>query len=316
MHSNALTQLPVASYSLGRGFDPLRPHETRSDSPPITFKSLLAAALDLSSNLFIICCLLTVMQRDLMTVSEDEYKGITRAEWVKRLVDQESYFFHSIELPNGIVTPGWSNPKLEKLPFFGLPDDMSGMRVLDIGCAEGFFSFEAERRGAREVVAIDSFPDGVRRFNICRDALDSRVQVHLASVYDISARTYGTFDLVMFFGVLYHLRNPVLALEKIFSVCSGKTLLQTANIEDPTFGERSLAEFHPFGISSGPPDNPMLDPTVFWVPNAACVRDLMLHAGFVNVEGGAIAPVGSVFSADVPTKSRGEAPDQMKAPWC
>ena len=54
--------------------------------------------------------------------------------------------------PGGIVTPGWSDPKVDKLPHFGLPASMTGMRVLDIGNAEGFFSFEAERRGAAEVV--------------------------------------------------------------------------------------------------------------------------------------------------------------------
>ncbi len=251
-----------------------------------------------------------------MSVVPDFYEGQTRAERIAQLVDREDYFFHKIELPNGIVTPGWSDPKNEKLPHYGLPEDMTGMRVLDIGCAEGFFSFEAERRGAAEVVAIDSHPDGVRRFNICREALDSRVQAHLTSVYDISERTYGTFDLVMFFGVLYHLRNPILALEKIFSVCSGTTLLQTANFENEALGDNSAAEFHPFGIESGPADNRSFDPTVFWVPNAACVRDLMLHVGFVNVEGGNIFPVGAVFRGEVPTATKGTPPDQMKAPWC
>ena len=64
----------------------------------------------------------------------------------------------SIELPGGIVTPGWSNPNTEKLPFFGLPEEMHGLRVLDVGHAEGFFSFEAERRGATEVVGIETYP--------------------------------------------------------------------------------------------------------------------------------------------------------------
>ena len=122
------------------------------------------------------------------------------------------------------------------------------MRVLDIGCAEGFFSFEAERRGATEVVAIDSFPDSVRRFNICRSALASKATAFLTNVYELSPRTFGTFDLIMFFGVLYHLRHPLLALEKIFSVASGTMLLQTANYEESAVGDLSVAKFHPFGI--------------------------------------------------------------------
>jgi tRNA (mo5U34)-methyltransferase len=241
---------------------------------------------------------------------------MTRSEWLRHLVEREPYFFHKIELPNDLVTPGWSDPKTEKLPFYGLPEDMTGMRVLDIGCAEGFFSFEAERRGAREIVAIDSFPDSVRRFNICREAFDSNAQAFLTNVYDLSERTFGTFDLVMFFGVLYHLRHPLLAMEKVFNVCSGTVLVQTANFENEALGGNSAAEFHPFGIQSGPPEAPLFDPTVFWVPNAACVRDMMAHVGFVDIEGGHTATTGAVFRAEAPAKSPGAAPDQMKAPWC
>lgn len=69
-----------------------------------------------------------------------------------------------MELLNGIVTPGWSDPKIDKLPYFGLPADMTGMRVLDIGNAEGFFPFEAERRGAAEVTGIENYPPMARKF--------------------------------------------------------------------------------------------------------------------------------------------------------
>ena len=65
--------------------------------------------------------------------------------WVRQQVENEPYWFQKIELAPGMVTPGWSDPRTEKLPLFGLPEDLTGLRVLDIGCAEGFFSFEAER---------------------------------------------------------------------------------------------------------------------------------------------------------------------------
>jgi tRNA (mo5U34)-methyltransferase len=195
-------------------------------------------------------------------------EAISYDQWLRTQVAKEDYWFHRIELTPGLVTPGWSDPRREKLPYFGLPDSRRGMRVLDIGCAEGFFSFEAERRGAREVIAVDSFPDSIRRFNICRAALDSRATAFLTNVYDLSLRGFGTFDLVMFFGVLYHLRNPILALEKIFSICSGTLLLQTHGFEDPVIGDQSMAQFYPFGIESGPPEKRSWDPTVFWIPNA------------------------------------------------
>src|SRR2546430_1194284 len=126
---------------------------------------------------------------------EDSQKMIF-AEWLRSQVANEKYWFHQIELAPGLITPGWSNPKLDKLPHFGLPEDMTGMRVLDIGCAEGFFSFEAERRGAREVVAIDSFPASIRRFNICRSALGSKATPFLCNVYDLNIRALDRKSVV------------------------------------------------------------------------------------------------------------------------
>jgi len=239
---------------------------------------------------------------------------MSHRDWLRTAIDAEPYWFHKMDLGSGLVTPGWSEPSVEKLPYFLMPDDLSGMRVLDVGCAEGYFSFEAERRGAAEVIGIDSFPDSVRRFNICRDALGSRTQAFLTNVYDLDRRGFGTFDLVLYYGVNYHLRNPIRALENIFSVCSGTVLMQSDSFEDPAFGDRAASLFHPFGIESGPPHNRQRDPTVFWVPNSACVRAMLEHVGFVSVEGGQ-TPASAVFRAEVPYPAPGMAPDQMTAPW-
>jgi tRNA (mo5U34)-methyltransferase len=243
--------------------------------------------------------------------------SLTHKEWLRSEIENEGYWFHRIELAPDLITPGWSDPRKEKLPHFGLPEDMTGMRVLDIGCAEGFFSFEAERRGAREVVAIDSFPDSIRRFNICRSALSSKVTPYLSSVYDVNPRAFGTFDLVLFYGVLYHLRNPILALERILGVCTGTMLLQTASYEVPGATDIPLAKFHPFGSQSGPPENPMWDPTVFWLPNAECAKAMVTHAGFQHIEAISTNPtVSIVVRARSPIQASGRAPDQTKAPWC
>lgn len=235
--------------------------------------------------------------------------------WIKSEVEKEPYFFQKIRLFPDLVTPGWSEPATEKLPYFGLPDDLTGKRVLDIGCAEGFFTFEAERRGAAEVLSIDSFPDSIRRFNICRAALGSKAQGYLCNVYDLNPRGFGTFDVVFFFGVLYHLRHPVLALESIKSVCTGSLHLQTASMEIPDRQEEPLARFYPFGIPSGPPEKPQFDPTVFWVPNAACTKAMVEHAGFANATILSADRVGVVLRADAPTRAKGVPPDQSKAPW-
>ena len=104
---------------------------------------------------------------------------------LRERVEAEPYWFHQIDLGDGVVTPGWSDPARDKLPYFRLPDDMTGLRVLDVGCAEGYFSFEAERRGASEVVALDFDSECIKRFQLCAEALGSKVtrpQVH--SIYE------------------------------------------------------------------------------------------------------------------------------------
>jgi tRNA (mo5U34)-methyltransferase len=239
-------------------------------------------------------------------------------DWLKAQVEAESGWFHKIRLREDVVTPGWSDPETEKLPWFGLPEDMAGMRVLDIGCAEGFFSFEAERRGAAQVVAIDSSPHVIQKFNLCRAALDSRASVYLCNIYDLNPKMFGTFDLVLFYGVLYHLRHPLLALERILNVCTGTLLLQTAVHEHPDLSDTPMARFHPHGIQSGPdPEHhPIFDPTVFWMPNRACVRAMVDSAGFINIETLTEDPrLSIVLRAQSPVQARGQAPDQMKAPW-
>ena len=239
-------------------------------------------------------------------------------DWIRSQVENEDYWFQKIRLREDLATPGWSDPKIEKLPHYGLPEDLSGMRVLDIGCAEGFFSFEAERRGAAEVVSIDSFPESVRRFNICRAALGSRAIPYLCNVYDLDPETFGTFDLVLFYGVLYHLRHPLLALIRILSVCTGTMLLQTAIHEEPGLSHQPMAKFHPHGMESGPEEEGkrLFDPTIFWLPNRECVRALIDSAGFVKIETiteDEDAPF--VVRAQSPLIEKGVAPDQTKAPW-
>jgi tRNA (mo5U34)-methyltransferase len=235
-------------------------------------------------------------------------------EWLERQIAAETYWFHRIALPGGVVTPGWSDPRTEKLPYFGLPENLTGLRVLDIGHAEGFFSFEAERRGAHEVIAIDNYPPMVRKFHICRMALNSRVQSLQTSVYDLHPATFGTFDLVLFYGVLYHLKHPLLALEKIHAVCSGTLLMQTAMCSNAS--DTPTAEFHPFGIDSGPPEDPHRDPTCFWFPNRACCIAMLAHAGYRRIEQLAPeSPAGGIFRAEGAVHGKGAPPDERMAPW-
>jgi tRNA (mo5U34)-methyltransferase len=238
-------------------------------------------------------------------------------DYIKKQIVAQPYFFHKIRIEEDFYTPGWSDPEREKLPYYGLPTRMDGMRVLDVGCAEGFFSFEAERRGAAEVVAIDSFIGSIERFQLVKLALGSKVNAYRSNVYDLSPRTFGTFDLVMFFGVLYHVKHPWYALEKIASVCTGTLLLQTLVTDDPAYKDLSLSWFHPFGIESGPADKRQLDPTVFWVPTPECTKNLVRAVNFQDVTDVTNKPGRPyVLRARSPSVSQGKAPDEMTAPWC
>jgi len=239
---------------------------------------------------------------------------LTFKNWVRGAVEAEPYWFQRIELAPDLVTPGWSDPRVDKLPYFGLPEDLSGMRVLDIGCAEGFFSFEAERRGAHEVVAVDSFPDSIRRFNIARSALGSRATAYLANVYELNPKTFGTFDVVLFYGVFYHLRHPQLALEKILSVCTGRMLFQTVVYAEPAAVDLPVAKFHSHGLMSGPEED-QWDPTVFWLFTPRCCIDMLEAVGFVDIEVQTPSPGPFVLRALSPIAKRGLPPDQTRSPW-
>jgi tRNA (mo5U34)-methyltransferase len=236
-------------------------------------------------------------------------------EWILSKINAENYWFHRIELNRETTTPGWSDAKVDKLPYFGLPSDMTGMRVLDIGHAEGFFSFEAERRGAAEIIGIDNYPPMNRKFNLCKYAQNSQANSYMASVYDLDPKKFGTFDIVFFFGVLYHLRNPILALEKIAGICTGTILLQTATCSNTS--DIPMAEFHPFGLTVKAGDTTKTDPTCFWFPNSACVKAMLEHTGFTGIEqlSKDTPSVGAVFRAKSPKQAPGMGPDESKAPW-
>ena len=148
---------------------------------------------------------------------------------------QARQWFHSIDLGDGVVTPG--RVSLEYLQLLGkkvgFPDNFTGQKVLDIGAWDGFFSFEAERRGAQHVQAVDVVPVNQTGFNLVQQHLDSQATYTQMGVYDLSP-SLGSFDTVIFLGVLYHLRYPVLALDKIWSVLKpgGTLLLETACLDD------------------------------------------------------------------------------------
>lgn len=195
---------------------------------------------------------------------------------LKRDVESHSWF-HTIDLGHGIVTPGRVDPRRQTLPRLGLPADLSGKTVLDIGAWDGFFSFEAERRGAKRVPATDSHAWYTRKpaFELARRALDSRVEDLDIDVMDLAPEKIGTFDLVLFLGVLYHLRHPMLALEKVFGVTGEHLILET--VVDLTWTSYPAMRFYPGNELAGDASN-------WFGPNPAAVIGMLKAVGFRKVE--------------------------------
>lgn len=203
---------------------------------------------------------------------------------------QQLGWYHTLELAPGVVTNGMFDLR----PYvgrYGLPDSLHGMRVLDVGTWDGFWAFELERRGAAEVIALDldderaldypprrrpqRFPDGRRGdgFRLAKEVLGSRVQRVVGNIYDADPGVLGTFDLVFCGMVLLHLRDQLLALERIARLCRG-TLI-SAEEPDPSVG------WLPFPAVRYRADRDAA--VVFWLPSRRAWRRMMWTAGFDRV---------------------------------
>jgi tRNA (mo5U34)-methyltransferase len=220
-------------------------------------------------------------------------------ETLRQRVKDINFWYHRIELPGGVVTPG-INPLHP--PSYQVPADLTGLRVLDVGAWDGYWTFEALKRGAREAVGIDDFSDYLghlapdqrhawKSFDLCREALgfsEERCKRIEISVYDITEEKLGgKFDLVMFFGTLYHLRHPLLGLDKLSAVCDGQIIVESATCDDYSpynggigkgyGGNQCVAEFYPTTELAG-------NSTNWWAPNLRCMGAMVYAAGFPRVD--------------------------------
>jgi tRNA (mo5U34)-methyltransferase len=192
------------------------------------------------------------------------------------LVLTHSGWFHRINLGNGVVTPGVDDSP-EKLKHLCLPARMDGLRVLDIGAWDGFFSFECERRGAKEVVAADWYcwqGESKRGFEIAREALQSRVVDITLKVEELTVEALGTFDIVLFLGVLYHAQDPMRYLRIVRSLCHGLAIVET--LVDALEYPRPAMVFYPGATVNNDPSN-------FWGPNRLAVEAMLTEVGFTSV---------------------------------
>ena len=186
-------------------------------------------------------------------------------------------WWHKIDFGNGVITPGIDITP-EKLEWIQMSQNLVGKSVLDIGAWDGFFSFEAERRGASRVLAIDShvWKNGAKvGFELARKVLGSKVEDKEIDVMDVSPENIGIFDYVLFLGVLYHLRHPLLALEKISSVTRDQLVLET-HVE-LIGGKRPVMAFYP--------ENEINEDSTNWCgPNPAAIKSMLHDVGFTKVK--------------------------------
>jgi SAM-dependent methyltransferase len=205
------------------------------------------------------------------------------------------YWYHKIELPHQVTTPGWAplNPAA-----YRVPDRFDGEVLLDVGAWDGYWTFYAAQRGAVSVNAIDDFSDNCgklvnadrqdkwRTFDLCCRALMltnvGRITHNVEQRLPLSG-----FNRVFMFGVLYHLRNPIQALQNVYNcMAPGSTIhVETAILDNVTSaytGKQAdpngcYAEFFPGSEFGKNPNN-------WWVPTLKCVGAWLLAAGFHNVE--------------------------------
>jgi tRNA (mo5U34)-methyltransferase len=189
-------------------------------------------------------------------------------------------WFHQMELA-GQLTPGVVSLEILKAQAdIYFRHGVEGLSVLDVGCIDGFNSFEAERRNAKRVLATDHhvwhFGGRDRRsFEIARSALRSRVEVMDIDLPDLVPEKVGHFDVVLFCGVFYHLRNPFAALERLAPVATSLMVVETHM--DALDEARPAMIFYPGAEIND-------DPTNWWGPNRPCVEAMLRDVGFARVE--------------------------------
>lgn len=206
-------------------------------------------------------------------------------------------WFHNLDL-DGIRTapdhPLGDYPTCKWRHFaHTIPQDLRGRTVLDIGCNAGFYAIEMKRRGADRVVGIDTDEDYLAQARFAAQVCGVEIELQRMSVYEV-ARLGRRFDLVLFMGVLYHLRHPLLALDLIHQHVADdlmvfQSMLRGSDQLAPLAGDYAFSERAVFDQPAWPKlhfveHGYAADPTNWWIPNRACALAMLRSAGFAVLE--------------------------------
>jgi tRNA (mo5U34)-methyltransferase len=216
---------------------------------------------------------------------------------IERRVHELGDWFQNLDLCGVRTAP---NHFLGDYPNFkwrsfehAIPADLSGKTVLDVGCNAGFYSLEMKRRGATRVVGIDSDEQYLAQARFAAEVNGADIEFRQLDIYDV-AQLREHFDLVLFMGVLYHLRHPLLALDLLYEHVVNDILVFQSLMR----GSREIAKLekdYPFSETEifDQPGYPLMyfvenryshDPTNWWIPNNACAEAILRSSGFEIID--------------------------------
>lgn len=224
------------------------------------------------------------------TVDQFPESPLSRAELLARA--RQLGWYHSLRLDDTLTTPGIFALD-EFVPFFLLPENLRGLRCLEVGTGNGYWSFQMERRGAESVTATDigdyydtdfsaihgqphPCPNRAEPglygepFRVAATLFGSKVDYRIGSVYELSPESLGTFDFVFCSSVLMHLFAPLVALRRIAAMCRDTCVITTGT--DILLDGDSLARFRGHEISY-----------VHFIPSPSCLEDMMRCCGYETV---------------------------------
>jgi|ERR1051326_1021402 tRNA (mo5U34)-methyltransferase len=219
------------------------------------------------------------------------------AEQIQEQVSSLGEWFHNLDLQGVRTAPNHflgDYPSNKWRAFcHAIPGDLQGKSVLDVGCNAGFYSMEMKRRGAARVLGIDFDPTYLAQARFAADVNGLDIEFRELSVYDV-ASLGESFDVVLFMGVLYHLRHPLLALDLLRQHVVGDMMVfQSLMRGSPEF--MKIQEDYPFSETDifADPRFPRLyfierryshDPTNWWIPNLPCAEAMLRSAGFEIID--------------------------------
>jgi tRNA (mo5U34)-methyltransferase len=215
------------------------------------------------------------------------------ADGLKARIEELGPWFQNMELRGVNTAPehflgDYPTVKFKRFEH-AIPNDLTGKTVLDIGCNAGFYSIEMKRRGATRVLGIDFDPKYLAQARFAAEVQGMDIEFRQMSVFDVG-RLGEKFDLVIFMGVLYHLRHPLLALDLLYDNVVGDMMIfqsmlrgsdDVAHVNaDYDFWRTEIFDEDAFPKMYFIEDRYAQDPTNWWIPNRSCVEAMLRSAGF------------------------------------